>query len=93
MENTEYFKRLHILLTALYSKSLDNKERIPSPKIEGFIEAGLCSGVATRSQIEDVIDQAHKEIYGFGFNEKIRPSDKNSEILDIPTYIRDRKEI
>lgn len=93
MNNKQYKIRLKELLTVLYQNTKEHKKRTESPKIEGFIEAGLCSGILSRSEVEEIINLAHKDVFGFEFIDKIRPNDKDSELLDIPTYIRDRKEI
>lgn len=88
-----YQARLNTLLLELYETMLTSKQRINSPKIEGFIEAGLCADVVSREEVEQIIDAAHLKVFGVRFTSKLRPTESNSEVLDIPTYIRDRKQI
>lgn len=65
------------------SKALAKNERI-----EGFMEAGLISGMVTRNELKQVINDAHKAVYGVTFDERSQPHSSAEGLMDIPTWIR-----
>lgn len=86
-----YKARLYELLKSSYQQVKETgKRKTSSPKIEGFMEAGLSLGAVSQEDLRLIINNAHKEVFGVPFTEKIRPKSSDSELLDIPTYIRDR---
>ncbi len=93
--NLEVYKnRLQNLLETNYELIKNAKQRKRSDlKVEGFMEAGLCLGVVTKSELQDVVDAAHIKVFGVPFNEKIRPKNIDDGLLDIPTWIRDKVQI
>ncbi|MBD3822138.1 MAG: hypothetical protein IE914_07780 [Thiotrichales bacterium] len=57
--------------------------------IRGFMEAGLVAGVVTRESLENMIDEAHKSVFGISFKQRENPGlDAAEELFDIPTWIR-----
>ncbi len=91
MDLEVYKSRLYQLLKNSYQQMKETgKRKTSNPKIEGFMEAGLSLEAVSQEDLRLIIDEAHKEVFGVPFAEKIRPKSSDSELLDIPTYIRDR---
>lgn len=94
MKLDDYKLRLTHLLTQNYQLIKEGGIRKHSdPKIEGFMEAGLVLGVVSKQDLQVIINQAHLQVFNVPFAEKIRPQDKNDDLLDVPTWLRDRKSI
>lgn len=93
-DQINYEKRLFELLKANYEQFKTTGIRNRSnPKIEGFMEAGLCRGIVDREKLTKIINHSHEAVFGVPFSEKIRPNELDSDLLDIPTYFRDGKYI
>ena len=65
------------------SKALAKNERI-----EGYLEAGLISGMVTRNELKQVINDAHKAVYGVTFDERKEASLDAENLWDVPTWVR-----
>ena len=90
-DQINYKKRLFELLKANYEQlKVTGIRKRSDPKIEGFMEAGLCTGVVDQELLRGIINDAHLAVFDVPFAEKIRPKSPDSELLDIPTYIRDK---
>ncbi|BBP43529.1 hypothetical protein [Thiosulfativibrio zosterae] len=92
MDTLPYQERLTQLLIENYTLIKDGGMRKKSdPKIEGFMEAGLVLNVVNKTDLQAIINNAHKQVFGIPFSERIRPQNANDELLDIPTWMRDNK--
>lgn len=65
------------------SKALAKNERI-----EGYMEAGLISGMVARNELKQVINDAHKAVYCVTFDERQDASLDAENLWDVPTWIR-----
>ena len=70
------------------SKALAKNERI-----EGYMEAGLISGMVARNEIQQVINDAHKAVYGVTFDERKETSLDAESLWDVPTWVRRGNEL
>ncbi len=57
------------------------------------MEAGLCAQLVNSEELRQIIDDAHSSVFGVPFKEKVRPKDASSDLLEVPTWIRDGKSI
>jgi len=89
-----YRNRLKQLLVKNYELLKTTGRKVRSDqKIEGYMEAGLSLGVVSKNDLERIIDEAHSEVFSVPFVQKVRAESLNDEILDIPTWIRDKKDL
>lgn len=65
------------------SKALAKNERI-----EGYMLAGLMSGMVKRNELKQVINDAHKAVYGINFDERKETSLDAEDLWDVPAWIR-----
>ena len=93
--NIEFYKdRLKSLLVKNYELLKESGQKVRRDlRIEGFMEAGLCLGLLFKDDLKQVIYEAHIEVFGVPFAEKIRAKSLDDELLDIPTWIRDKLDI
>ena len=69
-------------------KNDSNNALAKNERIEGFMEAGLISGLVTRNDLKQVINDAHKAVYGVTFDERKETSLDAENLWDVPTWIR-----
>jgi len=85
-----YLLHLRELLQTQYEKVKNNpnKALAKNERIEGYLEAGLISGMVNRSELKQVINDAHKAVYGVTFDERKEASLDAESLWDVPTWIR-----
>lgn len=84
-----FSERLEDLLVDLYSNNTDLETPTRKARIEGFMEAGMITRVTSGDELEAIINKAYKSVHGVDFQD--RSQDQTSEMLDIPTYLREKK--
>lgn len=97
-KNQKYLNELFQLLCESYLH-LKNKNIVPKEKehlIQGFMMAGRCFQISIE-EMETVIDKANMRIFGMDYKTRKdlynRSNSKSSKIFDIPTYIRNKKDL
>ena len=95
MNKQEYVNRLSELLEMNYQQLKDTNGRssLGGDHIQGFMEAGIITCVVSRVELEMVIDDSYKAIFGISFKDRGNVSLGMSEILDVPTWIRRGREL
>jgi hypothetical protein len=90
MNKQDYINRLTELLKMNYQQLKDTSGRssLGGDHIQGFMEAGLITGVVSRVELERVIDDAYMSIFGISFKDRSNASLGTPEVLDVPTWIR-----
>ncbi|MBE0471704.1 MAG: hypothetical protein IBX55_19615 [Methyloprofundus sp.] len=94
MKHDAYLLNLRKLLVENYQTQAKTKKISPKMAyhIQGYMEAGLVSGMASKDSLEEVINQAHVQVFGIPFEERKTLEPSQTDLLDIPTWIRNRKE-
>jgi len=88
---------LHLreLLETQYKKVKNNSSKAlaKNERIEGYMEAGLISDIVTSNELKQVINDAHKAVYGVRFDERKEASLDAENLWDVPTWVRKGVEI
>lgn len=90
-----YMLHLRQLLETQYENVKDNppKALAKNQRIEGYMEAGLISGMVTRNELKQVINDAHKTVFGVTFDERKEASLDAENLWDVPTWVRKGVEV
>lgn len=90
-----YMLHLRQLLESQYENTRDNSSKALSKneRIEGYMEAGMISGLVNRNELKQVINDAHKAIFGVTFDERKDASLDAENLWDVPTWIRKGVEV
>jgi hypothetical protein len=90
MNKQEYLKRLSELLKLSYQqlKETNGRSQFGGEHIQGYMEAGLISGVVNKLALESTIDGAYKAVFGVTFKERANVMPSSEDVLDVPTWIR-----
>jgi hypothetical protein len=90
MNKQEYLKRLSELLKLSYQqlKDTNGRSQFGGEHIQGYMEAGLISGVVDRLELESTIDGSYKVVFGVTFKERANVMPDSEGVLDVPTWIR-----
>ena len=96
-QKIKYLNATKELLQQLYSiedNHSDNYERTRN-KLDGFMQAGIVIGIASKKELQDVIDKEHMDIFGITIKQRraeLKLEKKESEIdwdiYDTPTIHR-----
>jgi hypothetical protein len=89
-------ERLEELLISNYKSIKENNGTVnvnQSSYIQGFMEACLINRSLSRTAIESIINNAHKNVFGVDFQSRQDLEVATDEWLDIPTHIRQNKNI
>lgn len=90
MNKVGYLHRLSELLQLSYQqlKDTNGRSQLGSEHIQGYMEAGLISGIVTKDELESTIDTSYKAVFGITFKERANIMPDSEEVLDVPTWIR-----
>jgi len=90
MNKKNYLNRLTELLKISYQqlKDTNGRSQFGSEHIQGYMEAGLVSGVVTKNDLEITIDASYKLVFGISFKDRANIIPDSEEVLDVPTWIR-----
>lgn len=104
LAKADFLRSLRDLSQSLYqlgdATSSDPSRKLLLAKVEGFIDAGLLINVATRDEMQAVIDRCHYEQFGESRAERRQRTDNsegeipnivNWDIFDSPSYERKKK--
>ena len=96
-QKIKYLNATKELLQQLYSiedNNSDNYERTRN-KLDGFMQAGIVIGIASKKELQDVIDKEHMDIFGITIKQRraeLKLEKKENEIdwdiYDTPTIHR-----
>lgn len=90
MNKQGYMLHLRQLLETQYNEIHVNpsKSLAKNPRIEGYMEAGLITSLVTRKELKQVINEAHKSVFGVTFDDRAELNQDAEALWDIPTWIR-----
>jgi hypothetical protein len=79
-----------VLLQLSYKqlKDTNGRSQLGSEHIQGYMEAGLISGVVDKLELESTIDGSYKAVFGITFKERANVTPNSEYALDVPTWIR-----
>jgi hypothetical protein len=86
----DYLLRLAELLKLSYQqlKDTNGRSQFGGEHIQGYMEAGLISGVVDKLELESTIDGSYKAVFGITFKERANVMPDSGDVLDVPTWMR-----